>query len=1303
MQNRSRPRRSNNADHVVETRSRTKATPPEAMQNGKKRLKSNEFLSDEPSPSGLSNGHSEIHPLSSPKISPRKLRELQELTEMSKWMDPEDGKHQRTTRRSLMCQRTSPRSPTLLIRETPSSEVTARMTRSMRAMGDFKSEPDTPEPVRPKKIPDSVLDTPKLPNGILKKPGQKDKKRDHVQYKITEPPAKKIKLKIKLQPPPKKAKNIQKKQKSKLKSKKTKPTKRVVFKGPLRRLPRDPMKVLRKFVKKVKKSKKKSVKKSSSKGKRGRKSRKQSPQKTIQDVLGVKIDSLQYDKTKVQRSMEKIRNFYRRKLISKIPLLFQRDRLPIKRTLRLKRLANARSLLPIPRRKLKSHPKFRVAKNPVKSIPLKKGIKWLSLLTPCQRSCNCRGFRKDEIMWKFKMVHAKEIHGLQAEDLCTRCGHPLWQHRRKYSPEDRRDRYAVVRDIRILQNFMLKEKNNEKLRVYFLLWKDLISIIVENTPVPMKLYPSKRVLESNVSIKKALQMYMESKEAKKFGFINKNALDFLKTLDDFRYPPPNKTNLIFDIMGYHFIYFLDQYIALKFEEKYAKTGDPGVKIIGVLFKKFVEFAKEIKTISKRQVKRHPLRGEGENVLADNYVSDPDNSGMGTRHAPLVSRLLTEHSGPDFFKDLSPPAPMKTLQLEEPLRICHLIWKAKLRSELNQFLPKKRKTKNIKFLRDPDTLEDFKELSEAIRKKKEKRYFNSNCDKERDSGKIELFLLRNQRNAREVKRNEFLMQFVTVIHRQLPKMPKHYILKLVMDRHHRSLILVKHNKRGANPGWTVLGGICFRPFIKQKFSEVVFVAVHADHQVRGYGGYMMDHLKRIHVEQLGYPHLLTFADKNAIGYFKKQGFSKESEVPKNVYGKFIKEYDSATLMYCHSRICNTKDDILYWSKKLGRVLINIHKINCPEWYSKKDNLREKFIKYDLLPMNVDRAEKIDQVGYGLTEEDIGLPKLFWQEQYEKIWRLPHFENVTSEDEKLGEDSDEEMPIFDEKEIYRKAKDGKEWNSDEEEDLVKMFMLLEALYRCPFSWPFHYPVDEYYAPTYYEEIVRPMTLEMVEDRLHWGYFVSVEQFLIDLNAMFSNCYYFNTQLDSFYYHSGFRLHQYYNAMAVQIFGDHVKRVLLPIPKKKPTIRRIVPRNGTFTFAPPKPYWYPMVKEMPVQERPKKTKRRRRNSAVVRVGKRRNRPKKLILRKIKPDKKKKKSTVNGDKKVNTVDNNEKNKKENSVQKKSPIKIKLKAPMIPRTKNQPQPEISDDNEKRETRASTRQATYISKKTAPARRIRYR
>lgn len=49
--------------------------------------------------------------------------------------------------------------------------------------------------------------------------------------------------------------------------------------------------------------------------------------------------------------------------------------------------------------------------------------------------------------------------------------------------------------------------------------------------------------------------------------------------------------------------------------------------------------------------------------------------------------------------------------------------------------------------------------------------------------------------------------------QLPKMPKEYIVRLVLDRNHRSMCIMKQKK--------VIGGICFRPFLSQGFAEIVF--------------------------------------------------------------------------------------------------------------------------------------------------------------------------------------------------------------------------------------------------------------------------------------------------------------------------------------------------------------------------------------------------------------------------------------------------------------------------------------------------
>jgi histone acetyltransferase len=43
------------------------------------------------------------------------------------------------------------------------------------------------------------------------------------------------------------------------------------------------------------------------------------------------------------------------------------------------------------------------------------------------------------------------------------------------------------------------------------------------------------------------------------------------------------------------------------------------------------------------------------------------------------------------------------------------------------------------------------------------------------------------------------------------------------------------------------------------------------------------------------HFLTYADNYAIGYFKKQGFSKEITFPRERWVGYIKDYDSANLM------------------------------------------------------------------------------------------------------------------------------------------------------------------------------------------------------------------------------------------------------------------------------------------------------------------------------------------------------------------------------------------------------------------------
>jgi histone acetyltransferase len=118
----------------------------------------------------------------------------------------------------------------------------------------------------------------------------------------------------------------------------------------------------------------------------------------------------------------------------------------------------------------------------------------------------------------------------------------------------------------------------------------------------------------------------------------------------------------------------------------------------------------------------------------------------------------------------------------------------------------------------------------------------------------------------------LIGLKTLFARQLPKMPKEYIARLVFDRRHKSLAVLSKDPTVAGTDDEIIGAICYRPYSDMKFAEIAFCAVSASQQVKGYGTKIMNLVKRQAViENLEY--FITYADNYAIGYFKKQGFSK----------------------------------------------------------------------------------------------------------------------------------------------------------------------------------------------------------------------------------------------------------------------------------------------------------------------------------------------------------------------------------------------------------------------------------------------
>lgn len=63
---------------------------------------------------------------------------------------------------------------------------------------------------------------------------------------------------------------------------------------------------------------------------------------------------------------------------------------------------------------------------------------------------------------------------------------------------------------------------------------------------------------------------------------------------------------------------------------------------------------------------------------------------------------------------------------------------------------------------------------------------------------------------------------TLFQKQLPKMPREYIARLVYDSNSKGLAIIKR-------GYKVVGGICYRPFSHRGFAEIVFFATNSADQ------------------------------------------------------------------------------------------------------------------------------------------------------------------------------------------------------------------------------------------------------------------------------------------------------------------------------------------------------------------------------------------------------------------------------------------------------------------------------------------
>jgi histone acetyltransferase len=146
------------------------------------------------------------------------------------------------------------------------------------------------------------------------------------------------------------------------------------------------------------------------------------------------------------------------------------------------------------------------------------------------------------------------------------------------------------------------------------------------------------------------------------------------------------------------------------------------------------------------------------------------------------------------------------------------------------------------------------------------------------------------NDRKIENMIQLLHLRNLFSKALVKMPRDYLARMIFDRRHLTFTMYRDNG-------TIVGGLCFRPFVHRGFAEVVFLAIAQGEQVRGKGTRLMNHFKEYCKRELGIKYLLTYADNFAIGYFKKQGFTADITLPTNQWKGYIKDYDGGTMMGC----------------------------------------------------------------------------------------------------------------------------------------------------------------------------------------------------------------------------------------------------------------------------------------------------------------------------------------------------------------------------------------------------------------------
>lgn len=318
---------------------------------------------------------------------------------------------------------------------------------------------------------------------------------------------------------------------------------------------------------------------------------------------------------------------------------------------------------------------------------------------------------------------------------------------------------------------------------------------------------------------------------------------------------------------------------------------------------------------------------------------------------------------------------------------------------------------------------------------------------------------------------WLIGLKNIFARQLPNMPKEYIVRLVMDRNHKSVMVIRRN--------LVVGGITYRPYTSQKFGEIAFCAITADEQVKGYGTRLMNHLKQHARDVDGLTHFLTYADNNAVGYFVKQGFTKEIYLEKERWQGYIKDYDGGILMECKIDPKLPYTDLSTMIRRQRQAI--------------DEKIRELSNCHIVYP------------GIDFQKKEAGIPK-----KAVKVEDIPGLREAGWTPDQYGHSRFKTVNSL----------------SDQRSLTAFMRSLLKIMHDHPDSWPFREPVDARDVPDYYDIIKDPIDLKTMSKRVESElYYVTFDMFVADVRRMFANARTYNSP-ETIYYKCATRLESHFS---------------------------------------------------------------------------------------------------------------------------------------------------------------------------------